>query len=1134
MNKLIYPAIALSLLIGNSLLASPLAPMASSGEDSPVWMRYSAISPDGTTIAFSYKGDIYTVPVSGGKATMITTHPAHDTQPVWSPDSKSIAFASDRMGNMDVYLVSKEGGVPTRLTTHSGNETPVAFQNNETLLFSANVLPSAESVQFPGNTFAQVYAVNVKGALESKNYTPQRPVMFSTLPLEYISFSKDSKTLLFNDKKGYEDPWRKHHTSSITRDIWLCSLPSGNGNNPAKTGTYTKLSSFNGEDRNPVLAPDAKTFYFLSEQDGTFNVYQGELGNNNNNVVTSANQIKGLKQITHFKGNPVRFLSAAQNGTLCFGHDGEIYTVENTNGTFGKPQKVNITLISDKAERDVIKQLAGRGATEMAVSKDGKQIVFVYHGDVYVTSSEHKTTKQITNTAEQERNVDFAPDGRSVVYASERNGLWQIYQTTITNKEEKLFPYATALTEERLTNSNHTSFQPLYSPDGKEVAFLEDRTAIKVLNLASKKTRTVMDGKYEYSYSDGDQWYQWSPDSKWILSNSITTGGWSNKDVVLLDAGGNGVMHNLTQSGYTDVQPQWVLDGKAMIWLSDRAGYRSHGSWGAEGDIYIMFFDLEAYEKFRMNKEELALLEESEKAKKEEADKEKAAVSADDKKKKEAKAGATTEKGDKEEVKPLTFDLENAENRIIRLTVNSSNLGDAVLTPKGDKLYYLASFEGGMDLWERDLKENSTKILLKGVGSGSLILDKEGKNVFVGGSDGFKKIALEGGKTTPIPYEVTFDYKPFEERAYIFDHIWRQVDEKFYTPDIHGINWPAYKTTYAKFLPHINNNYDFAEMLGEMLGELNGSHTGARYSNPGITGGALPTASLGIFFDDTYTGNGLKIKEIIKKSPLDVIKTDVTEGCIIEKIDGTEIQAGADYYPLLEGKSDKKVLLSVYNPVTGKRFNETIKAINKGVENNLLYERWVDNCRKTVEKLSGGKIGYVHIKGMDSPSFRTLYQELLGRNRDKDAVVVDTRHNGGGWLHDDVITLLSGKEYQKFMPRGQYIGSDPYNKWRKPSCMLVCEDNYSNAHGTPWLYKTMGVGKLVGAPVPGTMTAVWWETQIDRSIVFGIPQIGCMDNNGKYLENAELQPDVLILNTPEQVMTGQDKQLEEAVKVLMK
>ncbi|MEF9986866.1 MAG: S41 family peptidase [Bacteroidales bacterium] len=1116
MKRIIYPALALIMFIGNSVWAgqqnSKITP--SGSNDNPLWMRYSAISPNGSTIAFTYKGDIYTVPTTGGRASIITTNPAYDTQPIWSKDGKSIAFASDRMGSMDVYLVSSEGGTPTRLTTHSVNETPIAFIDNETILFSANILPSAESSQFPSGQFSQIYAISVKGALENSNYVAQRPVMYSTLPMEYISFSNDGKTLLYNDKKGYEDPWRKHHTSSITRDIWLCTAPSNTGIQPAKAGTYSKVTTFKGEDRNPVLAPDGKSFYFLSEQDGTFNVYKGELGVNNS-----------FKQVTNFKGNPVRFLSLANNGTLCFGYDGEIYTLKDENGKISTPQKVDIKIISDKIDRDLVKQVVTRGADDMAVSKDGKQIAFIYHGDVYVTSSEYKTTKQITNTPQQERNIDFAPDGRSIVYSSERNGLWQVYQATIVNKDEKLFPYSSEIKEERLTNSNVASFQPLYSPNGKEVAFLENRTAIRVLNLASKTVRTVMDAKYEYSYSDGDQWYQWSPDSKWILSNSITTGGWNNKDVVLLDASGNGVMHNLTKSGYNDIMAKWVLDGKAMIWASDRAGYRSHGSWGAENDIYIMFFNLEAYEKFRMSKEDLALLEEADKEKDKTKKEEETKKTEETKKVKDAKSIK-----EDANVKPLTFDLENAEYRIIRLTPNSSNLGDAVLSPKGDKLYYLASFEDDMDLWEHNINDNSTKILIKGLGNASLTIDKEGKNIYVNSKDGFKKIAIEGGKTTPIPYEATFEYKPYMEREYIFDHAWQQVTDKFYDPTIRGIDWANYKSTYAKFLPYINNNYDFAEMLGEMLGELNGSHTGARYS---ARGNVLPTASLGIFVDDSYTGNGLKIKEIIKKSPLDVITTNTTAGCIIEKIDGKEIKVGEDYYPLLEGKSGKKVLLAIYNPTTGKRFNETVKAIGKGEENGLLYQRWVKRCRDTVEKLSGGKIGYIHIKGMDSPSFRTLYSELLGRNRDKEAVVIDTRHNGGGWLHDDVVTLLGGKEYQKFMPRGQFIGKDPYNKWTKPSCMLICEDNYSNAHGTPWVYKTLGIGKLIGAPVPGTMTAVWWETQIDPSLVFGIPQIGCMDMNGKYLENVELEPDILILNKPQEVMNGKDMQLEKAVMSLM-
>ena len=480
----------------------------------------------------------------------------------------------------------------------------------------------------------------------------------------------------------------------------------------------------------------------------------------------------------------------------------------------------------------------------------------------------------------------------------------------------------------------------------------------------------------------------------------------------------------------------------------------------------------------------------------------------------------------------MTFDLDNCRDRIVRLTRHSSSLGDAVLSKKGDKLYYQASFEKGLDLWCQDLKENNTKLVMKNIGYGKMIPDKKGEDFYMCSHGGIKKVTVNDGKSKNIDFEAIFDYKPALERQYIFDHAWQQVKDKFYVEDIHGIDWEGYRDAYRRFLPSITNNYDFQELLSEMLGELNGSHTGARYNT---SGPSLSTANFGVFFDDTYHGDGLRIKEIMAKSPFAIKKCDVVPGCIIEKIDGQVIKAGMDYFPLLEGKAGKNVLVAMYNPATGKRFDVNVKAISGGAQNELLYKRWVDRNRRMVDELSGGRIAYVHVKGMDSPSFRTVYSELLSdKNRQKEAVIVDTRHNGGGWLHDDLATLLSGKEYQRFIPQGQYVGSDPHNKWLKPSCVLVCEDNYSNAHGFPWVYKELGIGKLIGAPVPGTMTAVWWETQIDPSIVFGIPQVGCVDKNGKYMENNQLQPDIEVYNKPEDSLKGIDEQLATAVKEMLK
>ena len=1079
-------------LFATLLLATTLAAAA---QTTPLWMRFPAISPDGKQIVFSYKGDLFTVSSQGGEAHQLTTNAAYDTRPLWSPDGQRIAFASDREGSFDVYVINATGGTPTRLTTSSRPEMPVVFSDNSHVLFSHYGMPTVQTVL---NDFPQIYEVGISGG---------RPRLFSVIPMEDISINA-SGDVLYHDYKGYEDAFRKHHQSAITRDIWLCK--SGSAKPSPLTSQYSKLTTFRGEDRTPVWSSDGKSFYWLSERDGTFNIWK-------RNIDGSQEQ-----QLTHHSGNPVRFLTAANDGTLCYGYDGELYIWRNE-----QEQKVSVSITADRSDRDLVREIKTSGATSIALSPSGKEVAFVMHGDIYVTSIDYKTTRQITDTPEQERNLSFAPDGRSLAYSSERNGVWQIYQTTIQNKDEKLFTYASGLTEERLTQTDRVSQQPDYSPDGKLLAFFENRADLRVMNLATKEVRTVLDGKYNYSYSDGDLWFEWSPDSRWLLSSYIGVGGWNSQDVALVDASGKQAPYNLTNSGYTDTNAKWAIGGKAMLFTSDRAGYRSHGSWGAEDDAYLMFFDLEAYDRFRMTKEEKEQLREAEKeAKKAEKD---------DSKNDGKKAGKGKKAGQQAAAKPkvqdLVFDLENAKDRIVRLTDNSSHLGDCVLSPGGDTLYYQATFEKGYDLWKHDFLEQKTELVLKDVGNGRMFADKQFKNLYLRAGS-IKKIDLGKNKTENIAFEASFNSRPYQERQYLFDHVWRQVKEKFYDTNLHGIDWEGYRKTYERFLPHINNNYDFRDMLSEMLGELNASHTGARY-NPSST--SLATSSLGLFFDQDYDGDGLLVQEVIKRGPFAIKKTGVTAGCIIEKIDGHDIKRGEDYNWMLDGKAGKPVRVTVRRPTTASTFDVIVKPVTLRALDELLYKRWTDHNKHLVDSLSGGRIAYVHVESMDSENFRKVYSELLSdENRNRDAVIVDERGNGGGWLHDDLCTLLGGHQYHRFMPNGKYVGRDPYNKWVKPSCVLMNENCYSNGSGFPWVYRELGVGKLIGTPVAGTATSVWWERLMDNTLVFGIPQVGKKDKNDNWMENQELFPDIEVYNTPEDYINGHDRQLERAVQEMMK
>lgn len=1052
----------------------------SNAQDEAMWMRYPAISPDGTTIVFSYKGDLWKVPAKGGAAMPLTLHEGHDYKPVWSNDGKQIAFASHRYGNFDVYIMPSSGGKATRLTYHSSNDFPSAFTpDNQSVLFTSSRLDAVSNQQFPSGVLPELYQISVKSGM---------PLQVFTTPAQGAIYNQDGSIIVFHDRKGYEDEFRKHHTSSVTRDVWKYEV---------KTGKYTQLSSFEGEDRNPVFAPDQEHIYYLSEASGSFNVYKKNI-----------NAKDQAQAITSFEQHPLRNLTISNNGVLCFSYHGQIYTKEE-----GKePQKITITANADSRFNPEKIQSVNSKVTEIALSPNEKEIAFLHRGEVFVASIKEGTTKRITNTPEQERNISFSPDGKALLYAGERNGSWNLYQSKISRDEEKYFFNATLIKEETLLDTPAEEFQAAYSPDGKEIAYLEERTAIKVLNLATKQTRLVVAGDKNYSYSDGDQHFAWSPDSKWLLVQFLQDKQWIPQ-CGLVDISGEKEIVNLTQSGYASVVPEWAMEGKMMVYASDRDGMKNHASWGSEMDIYAIFFTQQAFDDYKLNEEEYELQSEEE----------------EEEEKKEDKDDKEEEKKDK--VEPIKIELEDIDERKVRLSVHSSRLSDMILSKDGSKLFYMARYEKGADLWQTNLRTKETKMLLKmGAKSvGDLIMDKKGKNLFVLADGSISKVEIDGGKKKGIGIKGEMVLNEAVERSYLFEHAWRQVQKKFYKTDLHEVSWDFYKTEYAKFLPHINNNHDFAELLSEMLGELNASHTGAFY-RPQTENGDQ-TASLGLFFDNDYTGKGLKILEVIDKGPLDNSKSKAKKELILEKIDGVEITSTQNPYQLLNRKVNKNTLLSFYNPKSGKRWEETIKPISLGSQNQLLYRRWVENCRSIVDSLSNGKIGYVHVRSMNHQSYRTVYEDALGKNGGKKALVVDTRFNGGGWLHDDLATFLDGKKYMTFMPRGQELGNEPQFKWTKPSIVVMSESNYSDAHMFPYTYRALGIGKLVGMPVPGTGTAVWWE-RLQNGMVFGIPQVGMVGNDGKYLENQQLEPDIKVPNTPEKVSKGQDEQLEAAVKEL--
>lgn len=1060
-----------------------IASLPISSTNPPLWLRYPRISPDGRNIAFSYQGDLYSVPSSGGPALRLTTNVAYDFSPIWSPNGKHIVFASNREGSDDLYIMPAEGGQAKRLTFSSGKELPLGFNHEGRILFSAYAMPARSFDQHPISSMTQVYSIAAQGG---------RPRLESSLTMQEVDVST-SGDFLYTDYKGYEDPWRKHHISSITRDIWKRS----------KTGDFTRLTSFRGEDRNAVW-DNQGGFYYLSEQDGTFNIYH------RNSSEASAKDT----QLTYFKGNPVRFLSHSLNGILCFSYDGEIYTMKVGENS---PQKVQINIAADDNEQEKIVRPLRDDASDYAISPSGDEYAVIVHGDVFVVNMEYGTARRITNTPGEECNVSYSPKGRKLVYDSNRSGQWQLYCSELVRKTDKTFAYAKEIKETQLTDEDQACFQPLFSPDGAEVAYLRGRDEVAVLNIKTGISRTVVPRGITFSYSDGDNYFQWSRNGKYLLTKYQGNGGWAHTDCALYRADGSGLEVNLTESGYKDINGRFALQDQALLFISDRQGYRSHGSWGASGDVYLMFLNDKAYQKFRMSKEDKAL------AKAEQEDHKK-----EQEKKKPRKGDKRNEKDSTQvdQAGPLVFDLEHRDKRTVRISRNSGDISDAIINPEGTKLYFVARYEQNRDLWEYDLETHASKILSPNV-NGRFITSGDGKKIYLMRNDQLYEVAT--GKSHR--FSVEHELKPKEERLGLFTHVWTTIRDKFYDTNLHGVDWNQYRKIYAKFLPHINNDRDFAELLSEMLGELNASHTGAFFA--GTRSAILQhTAALGAFYDEKHLGDGLLITEILSGSPLQLSEKKIEAGMIIEAIDGEVVKADTPLEQYLNGKVGKRSVLRI-KPKNGPSFETNVKPISLSAQTELLYGRWVKHREELVKAWSGGKVAYVHIRRMDSQSFRDVFRVLLGKYRNCESVVVDTRFNGGGWLHEDLAILLSGKLFSRLTPRGEYAGDDPFMQWTKPSCVLMNEGNYSNGHGFPYTYKQLGLGKLIGAPVAGTMTAVWWKRLFTGTIVFGIPQVTVSDLQGKPLENAELFPDIEVYNSPEDYLNGYDRQLKRSVDEML-
>jgi tricorn protease len=1047
--------------------------------DHLLWMQQPAISPDGQWIAFEYKGNLYKVPTSGGTAVPLTVNNFYNGYPKWSKDGSQLAFASDRYGNFDVFIMSSAGGKATRLTYSSTRDIPCDFSNDGKLVYyETKAHDISSSVRFPGDDiWLKLFAVPAQGG---------RSTLVNSAGTEFVNFNQSGDKFLFQDKKGYENTYRKHHVSPVTRDIWCYDMMSK---------AYTKLSDFKGEDREPVWG-EGNHFFYLSERNGNQNIFGSSL-----------KDPAEVTQLTTFEKNPVRNLSRSNNGLLAFTQDGELYTLAAN----GSPKKVSVTLCMDFGD-DLVKNVSVKNAgEEMAISPNGKEIAFVYHGDIFVTSTSGSVTKQITNTPQQERMVNFSPDGRTILYSVENAGSWDIYKATIGDATEPYFYGAARINIQPVIATPKDEHQGVFSPDGTRIVYMEERNILKVFNLVTKTTVTLMPEGDNFSYSDGDLPFCWSPDGKYIAIES-ENGLIGRIDIDLVKADGTEKRINVSRSAYPSFNPKWGGDGKMLYFTSGKEGT------GGQRDIFALFFDNMAFKKYSKNDADPQLSLERKKL---------------DSMLNPSKKTLQTSK----KLYGSFPDLQNLEDRSLKLTTVSSQLADAILSPDEEKLYTISTFGNSSGLWVINQQTHEQKLLTKlDGGGGKLAISGDGKLLYLLADGQLSKISIENGNIDPISINGIQMVNKAQQRAYILEHTYHLLAKKFYDPNLRGVDWTYYYNDYSRFLDHVNNNYDFEVLLSELIGELNSSHTGSGF-RPVFSDGDK-TAALGLLYDQSVDGDGLKVSAVLKGGPFDMSETKLKAGDIIDAIDGNLVKADEDWSRFLNFKTGKDTRVSFHDPVTNRQYNEIVNPISIADETeNLLYKRWVRQMEHLTDSLSHGTIVYVHIPEMDDASLRATYEAAIGRATGKKAVVIDTRYNTGGNIHEELMALLTPSNSALLdRPQGfRLVDEGTTGNLSKPSCVIASEGNYSDGFNFPYLYQLRKLGKLVGMPVAGTGTGVWYEIQIDPTLYIGLPGVGLSlpGTNQPLLENHQINPDIMVNNEYQQMLQGHDQQLEAAIRELM-
>jgi tricorn protease len=1042
-------------------------------------------------IAFTYLGDIWTADESGQNIKRLTVHKARDAYPRFSPDGKWIAFSSDRNGNLDVFIIPSEGGRAKQLTFHAADDTVQGWTpDSRAVLFATQ-----RGEDFMG----KLYLVNIDDAKE-RNAGADMGV--------YATFSPDGRKLAINRKS--QAYWRKYYRGSYQSDVTVMEIAAKK---------FTDLTDFDGMDSWPMWSTDGH-IYFVSDREG----------NGLTNIWRVPERGGKAERVTSFKSGDVRWPAMSADGkVIVFEHDFGIWKLELATR---RVTPIKLEIAAETQENLTEVREFNSQVDDYHLAPSGRRIVFSIHGEIFTAPVEEGDLRQITDSPWRDKDPLYSPDGKWIAFISDRSGREELYLTAADGTTEP----------KQLTDLDVLKFSFSWSPDSKEIAFTASDNKLRKINVESKQLTELSSSKY------GNIGLPvWSPDGKWLAFTKADHT--RNADVYLIPSSG-GEERKVTFDSYSDINPRFTPDGRKLYFI------RSEGFGAGQSSAQLYAITLEREERDPNDPEMRPEAAESQ----------------------EGEGGPRRPPaGAVRPPREINIDWAGLKRRTRQITRMPFAVTNYAIAPDSRTIVFLTSEPAG----QRNvpviysIQEDGRRLTRittgsapgdeetdrgpgRGFGFGGGIsgfnFSRDGRTLFFREGNSVYSVPIPASAGGPAGATTTTTARTGEpprrrinfvakvkidqpaEWAEMFDDAWRTMKYRFYDPQMHGKDWDAARAKYQPLVEHVGERQELLNIINEMIGELNASHTGAAPPPRGREGG-VSTAHLGLELESDEQAGRYRVTHIYEEGPADKDWVKVSVGDYLIAISGKQIKAGDNYWQWLNSTNrlNRKVEVTFNNkPSEEGAWTVRIEPISTQAYSQLRYERWVKQRREMVEKLSNGRIGYLHIQAMNQPSLRRFEKELR-ENRNKEALIIDQRWNGGGNIEQELLAILVQRQYQVWQPRGTEPAGRPFAGFFGPKVVLQNWRSASNAEMFPAGFRALGLGKLIGTPTMGAVIGTGSYSLIDGSTV-RTPGVGVFlaDQKRTNMENYGVQPDILVENTPEDNLAGRDRQLEVAVQELLK